>query len=181
MDTQAGVKRPKVYVAGPDVFFDNYEERAHYFRTVLDHLGIEALLPADDGPIDEAKFPTRLLQALEIRRRNLEKIRTADGVISNLRSFRGFVPDDGTVYETAWGECLGKVVIGYQPDLRSLRDKIPHVDGEFGGAQVEDFGLPINLMLASVPMMDSFHAAANAMANLLRAKAAVRALTGDPL
>jgi nucleoside 2-deoxyribosyltransferase len=76
-------------------------------------------------------------------------------VLANLNPFRGDEPDSGTCVEIGYALALGKPVIGYAEDLRPLRERLgasrPGADGrcrDGAGNAVEDFGLPLNLMLA---------------------------------
>lgn len=108
--------------------------------------GYEGLYPLDsvfDVP------PSDL--SLAIYQANCRLISSASAVVANLRPFRGHEPDSGTVWEVAHALTLGKPVIGYLPPGGSLlermgADAVNGVDAE--GRQVEDFGLPLNLMLA---------------------------------
>lgn len=66
-------------------------------------------------------------------------------------------PDSGTVFECAYAYARGKFVIALLPDQRDLLTKLKAAgagppDGSNGpcpcGFMVENFGLPLNLMLA---------------------------------
>ncbi|MNR39668.1 Nucleoside 2-deoxyribosyltransferase [compost metagenome] len=72
-------------------------------------------------------------------------------MVANLRDFRGFEPDSGTVWEVSYALARGKPVVGYCPTTATIVQRVqasPH--GRLFDAQcaVEDFGLPLNLMLA---------------------------------
>jgi hypothetical protein len=76
-------------------------------------------------------------------------------VLANLNPFRGAEPDSGTCVEIGYALALGKPVVGYAADLLPLRERTnasgPGADGRYrdvDGMVVEDFGLPLNLMLA---------------------------------
>jgi len=78
-------------------------------------------------------------------------------LIANLNPFRGVIePDSGTVFECAYAFAKGKWVIGYLGDQRDVLTKLrqaetgPPADKKIcpDGTWVEDFGLPLNLMLA---------------------------------
>ena len=81
----------------------------------------------------------------------------ADAVLANLNPFRGAEPDSGTCVEIGYALALGKPIFGYAEDMRPLRERLQAVAGGDGccrdgeGLAVEDFGLPLNLMLA-VPL-----------------------------
>ena len=144
-----GSRRVKLYLAGPDVFRPDATAWAGRVRELCRRAGHEALIPLDDD------IPAT---AAAIYRSNLERIAAADAVLANLNPFRGAEPDSGTCVEIGYALALGKIVIGYADDLRPLRERLgasgPDADGRYrdaAGHVVEDFGLPLNLMLA-VPL-----------------------------
>lgn len=139
----------KLYLAGPDVFRPDAKAWADRVRELCRAVGHEALIPLDDD------IPAT---AAAIYRSNLQRIAAADAVLANLNPFRGDEPDSGTCVEIGYALALGKTVIGYADDLRPLRERLrasgPDVDGRYrdaAGHAVEDYGLPLNLMLA-VPL-----------------------------
>ena len=131
----------RVYLAGPDIFRPDAQAWAAAARELLAAHGQQALIPLDG---DETT-------AGGIYRANLEMIGSADVVLANLNAFRGAEPDSGTCFEVGLAVALGKTVIGYLADGRVLKDKVSH-DGQTmlaaDGLRVEDFDLPLNLMLA---------------------------------
>ena len=142
-------RRVKLYLAGPDVFRPDATGWASGVRELCRSAGHEALIPLDD------ELPAT---ADAIFRSNLQGIAGAEAVLANLNPFRGNEPDSGTCVEVGYALALGKIVIGYTDDLRPLRERL-HASGPDGegryrdaaGQIVEDFGLPLNLMLA-VPL-----------------------------
>jgi nucleoside 2-deoxyribosyltransferase len=139
----------KLYLAGPDVFRPDATAWADRVRELCCAAGHEALIPLDDDIPETAGA---------IYRSNLQRIAAADAVLANLNPFRGDEPDSGTCVEIGYALALGKLVIGYADDLRPLRERLrasgPDADGRYrdgAGHAVEDFGLPLNLMLA-VPL-----------------------------
>ena len=139
----------KLYLAGPDVFRPDAAAWAGRVRELCRAARHEALIPHDDD------IPAT---AAAIYRSNLQRIAAADAVLANLNPFRGAEPDSGTCVEIGYALALGKLVIGYADDLRPLRERLrasgPDADGHYrdaAGHFVEDFGLPLNLMLA-VPL-----------------------------
>ena len=136
-----------IYFAGPDVFSQDYAGLKAMIRALCAERGLNPLLPGDHE-LDSAE---------SIFRRNLALIDQADGLIANLNPFRGVIePDSGTVFECAYAYAKGKWVIGYLADRRDMLTKLrrtetgPPADGLLcrDGTLVEDFGLPLNLMLA---------------------------------
>ena len=67
-------------------------------------------------------------------------------MIANLNPFRGDEPDSGTCFEAGYAFAKGKTVYGYVSDARTLREKLGEADEN--GFSVENFGLPLNLMLS---------------------------------
>lgn len=135
----------KLYLAGPDVFRPDAIEWAEHVRAQCRAAGHEALIPLDPA----------LTTASDIYRSNLRLIGEADVVLANLNPFRGAEPDSGTCVEIGHALAQGKRVIGYVGKLIPLRDRLqaagPGADGRYRDAEgcvVENFGLPLNLMLA---------------------------------
>ena len=138
---------PSVYFAGPDVFRKDYDQHVTDIRALCAQAGLTPLLPGD-GECDNS---------LAIFDANIKLIQKADGIIANLNPFRSLVePDSGTVFECGYGFALGKFVIGIINDERDLVTKLVgprSPEGDSGpvlsdGFMVEDFGHPLNLMLA---------------------------------
>ena len=135
-----------IYLAGPDVFYPDARQRGEQMQALCAAHGFRGLYPLDAVVDSTAPNVSRAIYAAN--RRFIER---ADAVIANLRDFRGFEPDSGTVWEASYALALGKPVVGYLPAPASIVERMgAHacggVDGE--GLTVEDFGLPLNLMLA---------------------------------
>ncbi|MFA4969270.1 MAG: nucleoside 2-deoxyribosyltransferase [Sulfuritalea sp.] len=135
----------KLYLAGPDLFRPDVLEWAERVTALCRREGHEALIPLDG---------TRT-NAGDIYRNNLRLIGEADAVLANLNPFRGAEPDSGTCVEIGYALALGKPVIGYAEALAPLRERLqatgPGADGRYrdtAGWAVENFDLPLNLMLA---------------------------------
>ena len=141
----------KIYLAGPDVFLPDALARAEAARRLLAGHGHRALIPLDNSETTAAG----------IYRANIALIADADAVIANLNPFRGDEPDSGTSFEVGCAIALGKKVVGYVDDDRPMADRLREKYGlpspvgnsrviDTNGDTVENFGLPLNLML-SVP------------------------------
>lgn len=135
----------KLYLAGPDLFRPDVLEWAERVSVLCRREGHQALIPLD-GPRTDAG---------DIYRNNLRLIGQADVVLANLNPFRGAEPDSGTCVEIGYALALGKPVIGYLDALVPLRNRLqaqgPDTGGcyrDAAGSAVENFGLPLNLMLA---------------------------------
>lgn len=134
----------KIYVAGPDVFRPDAPAWAARVSALCREAGHEALIPLDGGAGT----------AVGIYENNLRLLGEADLVLANLNPFRGVEPDSGTCVEIGYALALGKPVIGYVDDPRPLRERLQArgsaAEGrcrDSSGWTVEDFGLPLNLML----------------------------------
>jgi nucleoside 2-deoxyribosyltransferase len=143
----------RLYLAGPDVF---RPDAAAYGRGLValcaDH-GFDAVFPLDSTlPTDLA--PRAL--AGRIYRHNVAHIDACDAVVANLDFFRGPEPDSGTCFEVGYAVARGKTVVGYVPEAGSfaqrIRQRYPDAVGQglvdAAGWELEEFGLPLNLMLA---------------------------------
>lgn len=138
----------KVYVAGPDVFRPDALQWAEQVREACRQRGLTALVPLDG---DETT-------AAGIYASNVAMIQAADVVVANLNPFRGAEPDSGTCFELGFAAALGKPVMAYFEQDGVLAERLQAFglplrrDGQgwcdADGLRVEDFGLPLNLMLA---------------------------------
>lgn len=143
----------KIYIAGTHVFRPNALEYRDQLRRLCEQYGFESVVPVDKEPIDDLEPEEK---AMKIFYANEGLIRSADLIVADLNPFRGLEPDSGTVFECGFGYALGKRLYGYISDGRSMFDKLrPGIDDTTGtysdGMTVENFGLPLNLML-SVPV-----------------------------
>jgi nucleoside 2-deoxyribosyltransferase len=138
-----------VYIAGPDVFRPDTHAWADSVRALCAAHGCAALLPVDGGHTT----------AQNIYAGNIALIRQADVVLANLNAFRGAEPDSGTCFEVGYAVALGKRVIGYLDSSECTAERVARIEGrsltpsprgplDAAGRIVEDFGLPVNLMLA---------------------------------
>lgn len=125
----------KVYIAGPDVFRPDAVEHGRRCKAVCAEYGLIGLYPFDNEA-DTAE---------EIFKGNCALIDECDIVCANLNPFRGDEPDSGTCFELGYGHAKGKALYGYLEDMRSLRQKLGEADAQ--GNSVEDFDLPVNLMM----------------------------------
>lgn len=143
-----------VYLSGPDVFRPDAEDWGRGLVALCARHGVQGLYPLD------LQLPAGLdppAQARWILQANLALIEQADGVIANLDFFRGAEPDSGTCFEVGYAVARGKPVVGYIPDGGSLAQRLrarwPQRFGpgllDADGWRLEEFGLPLNLMLAA--------------------------------
>lgn len=161
---------PRVYFAGPDVFFREGRATFQRLKDACSALGLEGLEPFD-GQLDLAAGESGDAFAQRIYEGNAARLRACDGVIANLAPFRGLEPDPGTVFEVGYAVALGKPVVGYHVAHETYAARVARhtpcttdPDGtvrEAGdGSMVEGLGQRINLMLSrSIGLADNAEAA----------------------
>lgn len=139
----------KLYIAGPDVFRPDAAQWAEDARALCRQAGHEALIPLDGVETTAAG----------IYHANIDQIRVADAVLANLNPFRGCEPDSGTCVEVGFALALGKPVLGYIALMETTLERVRRLQGtgsvqgdsrpvDRDGLHIENFGLPLNLMLA---------------------------------
>lgn len=166
--------RPRVYLAGPDVFRPDAVQHMKALAHACEALGLRALIPSDDGAAAAGLAGPALARA--IYNVNMGLLSEAQGVIANLVPFRGAEPDSGTVFEVGVAVALGLPVVAYGIDQTSYAAGIPaHRDAakvlrDAAGMVIEDFGLPLNLMLScAVTFAGSAQEALQVLAGVLLA------------
>ena len=132
-----------------------------------DQAGLEALVPFDET-VHAGTTPQTIYDA------NMKLLRSAQGVVANLCPFRGSEPDSGTVFEVGVAVMLGLPVAAYGVPSGSYGDRVTaklDADGvlrDEDGLIVENYGLPLNLMLArSVHIAPTFRLALRHIAKQL--------------
>jgi nucleoside 2-deoxyribosyltransferase len=141
-----------VYLAGPDVFRPDAHEHGRRLVALCAAYGFTGVFPLE--PALPAGLSPQALAA-HIYRANVAHIEACDAVAANLDFFRGAEPDSGTCFEVGYAVARGKPVVGYMPEAGSYAQRIrarhPQCVGEglldAQGWQLEEFGLPLNLML----------------------------------
>lgn len=144
----------KIYLAGPDVFLRNSVEVGELHKQECEKFGYEGLYPLDN--IIETKGLTKKEIAKNIFEANRKMIKSADVVVADLNAFRGKEIDSGTSWEIGYAVALGITVIGYMESTKSYKDRFDLNEVKIGvdamydseSREIEDFDLPVNLMLA---------------------------------
>jgi nucleoside 2-deoxyribosyltransferase len=148
----------KVYLAGPDVFLSDAVDVGRRKKEMCARHDLIGLFPLDSatgrdtGTDPDGSTPL----SMQIFRRCLAMMETADAVIANLTPFRGASADAGTVYELGFMAARGKLCTGYTNVPGSYIERVDaaaktrdgrqvHVDRD--GSEAEDFGLADNLMI----------------------------------
>ncbi|MDN8613499.1 nucleoside 2-deoxyribosyltransferase [Variovorax ginsengisoli] len=150
--------RPRIYLAGPDVFLPDRDRIFAALKADCARLGLAGVAPID-APLALAASASDDARAQAIYEGNVALIRESDGVVANLASFRGQEPDAGTVFEVGFAVALGLPVVGYgvpqgsyaervQAAIACRRDAAGEVTEAATGTVVEGLGQPLNLMLS---------------------------------
>ncbi|MFM2043626.1 MAG: hypothetical protein RLY86_2202 [Pseudomonadota bacterium] len=166
---------PRIYLAGPEVFLPDPAAAAVSMKQICAGLGLDGMFPQDSQLVRGlAEGPATF--AARIRAANLDLVRLADGVIANVTPFRGPGADDGTAFEIGAAVALGKPVFLWSAEAGTLLDRTRRrqpvtlagdIWRDADGMEVEEFGLPVNLMLidpARPEVHGDFTAAARACA-----------------
>ncbi|WP_176060245.1 nucleoside 2-deoxyribosyltransferase [Paraburkholderia sp. BCC1876] len=149
-DTRAATRK-RIYLAGFDVFRTDAADYGRSLQRLCARFGFDATFPLDS--VAPTGLPRAELAAW-IYRANIAAIGAADIVMANLADFRGAgEPDSGTAFEIGFATASGKDIWGYRDCATPLLRHVPTTMTGAGrvcerGFLVEDFGLPVNLMLA---------------------------------
>jgi len=146
--------RKRIYLAGPEVFLPNALAIGRMKAELCAAAGFEGAFPLDQS-LDLAGL-SKAEQARCISLANEALMRTCDLLIANMTPFRGVSMDGGTAFEIGFMRALGRPVLGYSnvlPDYRTRAEAfrtrgIPSGDSDRMDVEIEDFGLPENLMMA---------------------------------
>ncbi|MGE3065451.1 MAG: nucleoside 2-deoxyribosyltransferase [Hyphomicrobiaceae bacterium] len=150
--------RPRVYLAGPEVFLPDAAAMARRKCALAARIGLEGVFPADAAAgLSPGASPGRAQRARAIFAANEALIRSCDGLIANLTPFRGASADAGTVYELGFMRALGRPVAGYSNVAADYAERVAGLrrrgsaagDADRPDMAVEDFGLADNLMIAA--------------------------------
>ena len=129
----------KIYIAGPGVFKENPVEYGERLKGICEKYGYIGLYPLDNV----------CSNANEIAMGNYGLIDECDIVIADANPFRGFEMDSGTATEIGYAYAKNKRIIVYLDDTRSQVERMGSLIDE-NGDSVEDFDLPVNLMIGCV-------------------------------
>ena len=145
--------RPRVYLAGPEVFLPDARAIGAAKCRLAAEAGLEGAFPLD-AQLNLDKLPPAE-QARGIAQANEDLMRRCDAVIANLTPFRGVSMDSGTAFEVGFMQALGRPLAGYTnvtadyaERARAFRARgLGAMDGDRADLEVEDFGLAENLMI----------------------------------
>ena len=145
--------RPRLYLAGPEVFLPDAMALAREKVEVCDRHGFEGVFPKDKS-LNLANLSKRE-QARRIAAANEALMRSCPGLIANLTPFRGVSMDAGTAFEVGFMRALGRPVLGYTNVVTEYRQRVESYrkrdvgmpDADAAEVAVEDFDLAENLMI----------------------------------
>ena len=164
---------PRVYLAGPDIFFPEAPTIARERKTLLAALGMEGVFPLDSQAEGESFSNT----AFAIFQTNRKLIDSCQALLANVAPFRGPSADVGTAWEIGYACGQGKPVVAYTEDLSIYRDKVfrsgwsesSNEARDRHGNEIEDFGGIDNLMITQsvIEICPTFEEAATALKRFL--------------
>lgn len=118
----------KAYIAGPDVFFEDYSERQMRKQMIMESHGIDPVFPA------EGDHPRTLFE------KNIKRMNGAQICIANATPFNGPSLDVGTAWELGYMGGQGKPLYGYTTKSTMLWER------EEDYQTTDGFELPENIM-----------------------------------
>jgi nucleoside 2-deoxyribosyltransferase len=147
-----------IFLAGPDQWFPEAEDHLSRARGMIELAGYTPMIGAGGGLIETERSE---VMARETYAKTLQTLRTADAVIANLTPWRGVGADPAAAFQVGFASALGKPVFAYlnvaAEDEADVRGR---VEAQFGASpdsagvwrdaddcEIEDYGLPENLML----------------------------------
>lgn len=116
--------KPKVYLAGPEVFLPNADQIGHQKKALCHQYGFEGLFPLDSELSAQALQGPAQDLGFAISAANEQLIESCDLLIANLTPFRSPSADVGTVYELGLARGLGKPIYGYSNCLTPYHERI---------------------------------------------------------
>lgn len=148
--------RPRVYLAGPDVFLADPLAFAQLKKDACAKAGLEGVFPLDAGlKFEDGLSPKAKADAIAFANENL--MRSCHALVANCTPFRGTSMDAGTAYEVGYMRALGRPVFGYSNvaedyatragTYRASGHSVPF-DGDTPDTEIESFDLAENLMIA---------------------------------
>ncbi len=145
--------RKRIYLAGPEVFLPDALAIGRKKAELCAAADFEGAFPLDQSL--DLEGLTKTEQARRISLANEALMHSCDLLIANMTPFRGVSMDGGTAFEIGFMRALGRPVLGYSNaplDYRARAEAfrargIPTGDSDRTDVEIEDFGLPENLMM----------------------------------
>ena len=168
---QPTIRDPRVYLAGPDLFFSDAERRYAALKSLCADHGLVGVAPTDGAPSVDP-IPNG---AILLYRHDIALLESCHAVLANITPLSALEPDSGTAYEIGYAAAIGLPVATYCLDGLDTRQRALRAGGlinaagrDSNGSLVEDFGLHANLMLCAEHPSFQFptHAVAHLVATL---------------
>lgn len=141
-------RRPRAYLAGPDVFLPDAGAHAARKVAICAAHGIEGLPPLNEDADGLAAMPEAWRAIFD---KDVAMMEAADLCVANLTPFRGPSADAGTLVELGWFLGRGRPAFGYTNSATPFADRsrvhLARSPDPIPGVAVEGFGLPDNLMV----------------------------------
>jgi len=128
------IKDESLYIAGPLCFYINGFSMWHAHRKEAEFHGFKVALPNDTEPKFEAGNKRSLSAAIFVNCR--DSINQTTGIIASLETYRGFVPDGGSLYEVGMAYAKGAKCYAYTRDKRI--EGIKYAAARYEGNQLYD-------------------------------------------
>ncbi len=137
---------PKIYLAGPDIFYPNADQVGKVMKDACRKHNLEGLFPLDEQITfcEEESGPEK---ATKVYKADIGLLEEADAVVANLTPFRGVSADPGTCFEMGYAVAKRKPVWAYSKDHRIYKNRATAMGYDNDGFKLEDFYLPDNLMI----------------------------------
>lgn len=148
-------QNPRIYLAGPEVFFLNAVAQGEAKKRLCAEYGFEGVFPLDNVIAGAEHLAPREI-ARRISHANEGLMRSCDLLVANCTPFRSVSMDVGTAFEIGFMQALGKPVLGYSNTPADYAARVREAarvaraawDAESSAADIENFGLAENLMIA---------------------------------
>ncbi len=149
-----------IYIAGPWVFRPAPDDFMSDIRSMLEGSGWNPVFPIDPLPGGTAMD---ISCTAAIRSHCLAHLDICDAILAEVSPWYGHMPDAGTVFEVGYAAAKGKDVVLWTNDDTPILDRLVaaeliDLDASGNGNHdrygnvVEDFGSPVNAMLAVYPL-----------------------------
>ncbi|MBN6742684.1 nucleoside 2-deoxyribosyltransferase [Acidithiobacillus sp. MC6.1] len=166
----------RIYIAGPWVFRPKTEDFKADVRALLYGSGMEPVFPTDGLPDGTA---IDVSSTTAIQSHCLSHLDSCDAILAEVSPWYGYMPDSGTVFEIGYAAAGNKQVFLWTLDDTPLWDRLiaadrmvldAHGNGthDRDGNLVEDFGSPVNAMLAVDPTYRSLREACEAILGMAK-------------
>lgn len=144
---------PRIYLAGPDVFYQDALEVGIKKKKICETMGFEGIFPLDS--VMSKTSTTKFDISKEIFDNNINLINSCDVIFANLTPFRGVSADVGTTFEIGYAFGRNMKVFGYSNSPLNLYERttkkfgFKYHDPKIGADDmlIENFDLSDNLMI----------------------------------